>query len=141
MAAVGTAGADRDEVFADINVTPLVDVTLVLLVIMMVTAPMIVEEAITVDLPVGKTAVPTVAGGLTIVLTREGRLFVGGEPRSEETIDDDIRSAVAKNPQVEATIAADRTVAYGKVAGLIDRVRSLGVTRLALQIEPATGRR
>jgi len=75
----GGAHENDDEMISGINVTPLVDITLVLLIIFMVTATYIVKETIEVDLPKAASGGQTVGTTLTFVLDKQGRLFVDGE--------------------------------------------------------------
>ncbi|OFX19368.1 MAG: biopolymer transporter ExbD [Anaeromyxobacter sp. RBG_16_69_14] len=132
MAATQNGG---DEPITGINVTPLVDVTLVLLIIFMVTASYIVKESIEVDLPRAASAGENVGTTLTFVLDREGRLFLDGTPVEREAARAAIRAAVAGRHDARALIGADRSVPHGDVVGLIDLVKGEGLTRFAIQIQ------
>jgi biopolymer transport protein ExbD len=129
------ATQNGDEAITGINVTPLVDVTLVLLIIFMVTASYIVKESIEVDLPRAASAGERAGTTLAFVLDREGRLFLDGAPVEREAARAAIRAAVARGPDARALIGADRSVPHGDVVGLIDLVRSAGLTRFAIQIQ------
>ncbi len=129
------ATQNGDEPITGINVTPLVDVTLVLLIIFMVTASYIVKESIEVDLPRAASAGENVGATLAFVLDREGRLFLDGAPVEREAARAATRAAVARGPDARALIGADRSVPHGDVVGLIDLVRSAGLTRFAIQIQ------
>ena len=120
---------------SDINVTPLVDVMLVLLIIFMVTASYIVKESIEVDLPRAASAGENVGTTLAFVLDREGRLFLDGTPVEREAARAAIRAAVAGRHDARALIGADRSVPHGDVVGLIDLVKGEGLTRFAIQIQ------
>jgi biopolymer transport protein ExbD len=134
MAAQSNAG---DDAITGINVTPLVDITLVLLVVFMVTATTIVKESIEVDLPRAASGGETVGRTLAFVLDREARLFLDGRPVSRDEARAAVRAALAASPEARAILGADRTVAHGEVVGLIDLVKGEGLTRFAIQIERA----
>jgi biopolymer transport protein ExbD len=126
-----------DDTIAAINVTPLVDVTLVLLVIFMVTATYVVREAIEVDLPRAASGGETVGPTLAFALDREGRLFVDGAPASAEEARRAVRGALARSPEARALISADRAVSHGRVIEVIDLVKAEGLTRFAIDVERA----
>ena len=130
---------DEDGITA-INVTPLVDVMLVLLVICLVASVYIVKEAIEVDLPSAAKSSDVVETTLSIVLDREGKLYINGEPSNEQTIAAACRSAAAVNPNAQAIIAADVEVRHGNVIRLIDLVRTNGLSRFAINVKPASAK-
>ena len=132
MAAASTE--DQDEI-TGINVTPLVDVTLVLLIIFMVTATYVVKEAIEVDLPRAASGGQTVGPTLAFALDRDGKLFMEGAAVSTEAARDAVRAAVAKSPEARAIISADRAVSHGRVVEVIDLVKREGLTRFAIDVE------
>ncbi len=134
MATPISAGED-DEMISGINVTPLVDITLVLLIIFMVTATYIVREAIEVDLPRAAHAGEAVGTTLAVVLTRDGGIYVDGVKRSEADLARVTREAVAKDKEARAVISADRAALHGAVVRVIDVVKGEGVSRFAINIE------
>jgi biopolymer transport protein ExbD len=132
---VASGDLNDDDLIADINVTPLVDVVLVLLIIFMVTATYIVRASIEVDLPRvahGGEAVGTV---LSVVLTKEGQLFLDGVRRSEEELVTRTKEAVGRDADARVVISADRGALHGSVVHLIDLVRGAGATRFAIHVE------
>lgn len=131
----GKLGGDDDDVIADINITPFVDVVLVLLIIFMVTSAAIVRAAIEVELPRAASGGQAVETTLNIVLTKEGDLKLNGEDTTEEGIATFIQGEIAAKPKMQAVIAADKGVAYGSVVRVIDVVKSNGVKSFALNIE------
>ena len=139
MAGTGPQGGDDDEggaVIADINVTPLVDVTLVLLIIMMVAAPLIVNnQSIKVDLPKAATGDETQKSTISLTLSKDGKLYYGEEEISEEEAKKRIDAEYQRNKDIQAIIAADKGVPYGNVIHLIDVVKIIGVTKFALNID------
>jgi biopolymer transport protein ExbD len=121
---------------ADINVTPLVDITLVLLIIMMVAAPLIVNNpSIKVELPKAASGDETQKSTISLTLRRDGTLYYGEALATEDEAKSRINDELAKNHEVQAVIAADKGVPYGSVMHLIDLVKTLGVTKFALNID------
>jgi biopolymer transport protein ExbD len=134
VAGGGDTGSD-DDLIADINVTPLVDVVLVLLIIFMVTATYIVRASIEVELPRvahGGEAVGTI---LSVVLTKEGQVFLDGVRRTEEELVARTREAVGRDADARVVISADRGALHGSVVRVIDLVRGAGATRFAIHVE------
>ena len=120
----------------DINVTPLVDITLVLLIIMMVAAPLIANNpSIKVELPKAATGDETQKTTVSLTLRKDGILFYGEEEVNEQTARDRVRWEFSRNKEVQAIISADKGIAYGAVMHLIDLVKSEGVTKFALNID------
>jgi biopolymer transport protein ExbD len=131
----GRAQDNDDEMISGINVTPLVDVTLVLLIIFMVTATYIVKETIEVDLPKAASGGQTVGTTLTFVLDKQGKLFVDGEESSFEKARASVRAAVAEDKDARAIIRADKGLSHGAVVELIDLVKTEGLVKFAINIE------
>jgi len=128
-----------EEMIAAINVTPLVDITLVLLIIFMVTATYVVKEAIEVDLPRAASGDEVVAPTLAFALDREGRLFLDGAPVTQESAREAIHAAVASSSEARAIISADRAVSHGRVVEVIDLAKREGLTRFAIDVEREEG--
>jgi biopolymer transport protein ExbD len=124
-----------DEEITGINVTPLVDVVLVLLIIFMVTANFIVRETVEVDLPKAANAGETVQGLVNVVLDKEGALYFDGDPVTEAGLADKVKAALQKSPDTRAIISADQAIPYGKVMHLIDLVKGDGIAKFALNIQ------
>ena len=128
--------AQDDGPIASINIVPFVDVVLVLLVIFMLTSAVIAKASLKVDLPKAASGGAKVSSTVNLVLTREGKLLVNGEevpnPEAAARI---VRGAVANDADTRAVVAADQSVDYGKVVGLIDLVKTNGVSAFALDIE------
>jgi len=132
----GGAGA-----ITDINVTPLVDVTLVLIIIFMVAAPRIVNSpSIKVELPKAATGDETLKSTLALTLQREPSggyaIYANGEKTDEEKVKVMIPEMLAKNKDLQAIIAADRGISYGEVVHIVDLVKALGVHKFALNTDP-----
>ena len=141
MAASSNQG-DDDGMVSGINVTPLVDVCLVLLIIFMVTAPMIVNNpSIKVELPKAATGDETLKSTLALTLSRDGTtngvaLYANGEKTDEAHVKQMIPDMLSKNKDLQAIIAADRGISYGDVVHIVDLVKSLGVHKFALNTDP-----
>lgn len=131
----GFAQANADEEIVGINVTPLVDVVLVLLVVLMVTAGYIASRAIPVDLPKAATgeAVPQT---LALSIDHTGALFLDGQPIGEPEARARIAARKAARPDLRAVIAADGRVAHQRVIRVIDLLRQEHVTEFALDVRP-----
>ena len=126
---------DEDEILTDINVTPLVNIMLVLLIIFMVTATIMLTPSIPVNLPKAATAEYPSARVYALVLDKEGNLYLNGKTASAEKISLALREAVKKDPGVQAIVAADGAVDYQSVIRLIDLVKSSGVKSFALNVQ------
>lgn len=126
---------DNDEEITGINVTPLVDVVLVLLIIFMVTANFIVRETVEVDLPRAANGGETVQGLVNVVVDKEGKLFFDGAEVSEDELRRRVTAALEKDKETRAIISADQSLPYGRVMRLIDVVKGQGIAKFALNIE------
>ncbi|MDD5308510.1 MAG: biopolymer transporter ExbD [Deltaproteobacteria bacterium] len=123
-----------EEMITGINVTPLVDITLVLLIIFMVTATYIMARSIPVDLPEAATGEDVVTT-FAITVTGDGATYLDGRKVDEGTLQGSIRSAKAKNKDVRVVIAADADVRHGRVVRVIDLIRKEGVAKFAINID------
>lgn len=118
-----------------INVTPLVDITLVLLIIFMVTAVYIVAPAIKIKLPKAATAEATPVTTIALVLDIDRVLYLNGTPTTEEDVRRIIGDLVREKKEVQAMIGADKNVTHGEVIHLMDLVRQLGIVKFAVNVE------
>jgi biopolymer transport protein ExbD len=124
-----------DDVIAGINVTPLVDVVLVLLVIFMITAPIIYQSAIKVKLPQAKSGEDVQKSPLSFTLTQAGELSLGQEKLDWNTLGARVATLGAAVSEETAVISADENTAHGTVIRLMDILRQAGVTRFALNVQ------
>ncbi len=121
---------------SDINMTPLIDVMLVLLVIFMITAPLM-SSALRLDLPRAEGAQPSDAPqAIELGIDAQGRLFVAGAEVDEATLRTRVIEAARLNPATEVQLRADRNVPYGRVAELIGLVQKGGLSRVGFVTEP-----
>jgi len=126
---------DNDEMITEINVTPLVDITLVLLIIFMVTATYIVTPSIKVELPKASNSEESNPSTIAIVITKDDKIFLNGEAVTYEILVQKIKNALEVNPDVQAIISADKFVYHGRVVNIIDTVKGAGITKFAISIE------
>jgi len=120
-----------DEAITGINVTPLVDITLVLLIIFMVTARLIAGQGIPLDLPKAATAGVTQTT-LTVAVDANGSISANGKPVvGEQALFDQARRAVRDNPLLRTVISASSATNHGSVMGVVDTLRKAGATRIA----------
>jgi biopolymer transport protein ExbD len=124
------AGPRRGAIIEGVNVTPLVDITLVLLVIFIVTAKIVVTPAVPLDLPKASQSeeLQTI---LSVVVPVQGPTQVDGNPVGDEELAAKARAALARDPELRAVIQADRAVAHGRVLGVMDALKSAGLARVA----------
>lgn len=133
---IGSGSGDEEfSSISEINVTPFVDVVLVLLVIFMVTAPMLVREQMSVNLPKAQSGEKSVSEQITIVIEKEGKITIQKKPVSFEQIDGEIKSLMQASPNAQAVISADQEAKHGDVVRVMDLVKKAGLTRFAIQIE------
>jgi biopolymer transport protein TolR len=140
MAPAAGNGQDGGGIITGINVTPLVDVMLVLLVIFIVTAKIIVTPAVPLDLPRAAHA-DEVQVVLSVVMPVRGAMLVDGEPlASDDALGDKARAARAVDPELRAVIHADGDVPHRRVIHALDELKGAGVTRVAFGVLPADER-
>ena len=126
---------------SDINMTPLIDVMLVLLVIFIITAPLM-TSSLKLDLPKTDAATPTAAPSfIAVSIDGSGKLFFGDESLTREQLMQRVTTAAKGNPQLEVQLRADQKVPYGRVAELIGMVQKAGLSRIGFVAEaPAAAR-
>jgi biopolymer transport protein ExbD len=132
----GGADLDDEDGITGINVTPLVDVMLVLLIIFMVASSYIVKPSIEVNLPKAATGGDILDSTLSIVIDEAGALFLNGDATTEATIAARCKAVVQVDENAQAIIAADTLTPHGKVVRIIDLVRQNGVLKFAINIDP-----
>ena len=132
---LSSSTADDMGPISSINVTPFVDVVLVLLVIFMVTAPVLLKDAIGIHLPKATSTDQKSHASLGIAVTKQGQILLNGEFATPENVTDQVKQALAANPDTQALISADGDARHADVVKAIDLVRTAGLTRFAIQIE------
>jgi biopolymer transport protein TolR len=134
----GKIGGGEDELISEINVTPLVDIMLVLLIIFMLTSEAVTEKVrrptIDVELPTASSGQEKPPQPLSVVINNEGKLYLNGDAITELKLREAVKAAVraggSKPP--EAIVSADKRIAHGHVVRIIDTIRVLGVTNVAI---------
>lgn len=122
---------NSDEEITGINVTPLVDVTLVLLIIFMVTAKLISGQGIPLDLPKAKTAGATQTVLNVSVDAQGGVLANGSKVSGDAELKSRASQALKENPELRTVISASESASHGKVMHVLDTVRDAGITKVA----------
>jgi biopolymer transport protein ExbD/biopolymer transport protein TolR len=120
---------------SDINMTPLIDVMLVLLVIFIITAPLM-TSSLKLDLPKTDAATPTSAPAfIALAINADGSLFFGDEPLDRDALAQRVAAAAQANRQLEVQLRADQKVPYGQVAELLAMIQKAGLTRIGFVTE------
>ncbi|WPX35461.1 biopolymer transporter ExbD [Pseudomonas sp. CCC3.1] len=123
---------DNDEVLSEINVTPLVDVMLVLLVVFIVTAPLL-TNAIPINLPKTEAVAPVEQKDPVVVsIDDKGSVFINKDEIQADLLEFNLQAVKAKNPDVRVQLQADNSVSYGEVAKLMASIERAGITKLAV---------
>ena len=121
---------------SEINMTPLIDVMLVLLVIFMITAPLM-TSSLKLDLPKTEAGAPAEEpAAIAIAIDAEGRLYFGDQPISREALEQRVRDAAHSRPPPEVQLRADRRVPFGAVAELIALLQQSGLSRIGFVVDP-----
>ncbi|BFG73995.1 biopolymer transporter ExbD [Paraburkholderia terrae] len=136
MAMSPFAGDDDDGLMNEINMTPLVDVMLVLLIVFMVTIP-VIRHAVKIDLPhASSQKEDTKPAQVTIAIDADGNLMWDEQKISDDILQAKIAAAAQQEPQPELHLSADRKVAYEKVAQVMSAAQAGGLTKIGFVTEP-----
>ncbi|WP_394820720.1 ExbD/TolR family protein [Pendulispora albinea] len=120
---------------AEINITPMVDVVLVLLVIMMVSATYIVSKSLKVELPKaasGGESVPSIA---TVMVTKDGKYFFNQDPVDDAALSAKLKEAHEQNPDISLIVSADKGALHGNVVHVVDVARLNDITKFAINVD------
>ena len=129
-------GNNNKRFMSDINVTPLVDVMLVLLIIFMVTAPMMMQ-GVEVNLPKTTTkSIKSPEDPLILTVTKKGELFIENLSLTLETIEPKLKSILKYRRDKQVLLKADKDIPYGFVIQVISRVKEAGIDKLGMITEP-----
>jgi len=131
------SGGYRDQggALAEINVTPLVDVMLVLLIIFMVSAP-ILHRGIEIGLPQAVTGEVIEEDRVMVTVDDKGQFFVDDNPVIDRLLVEEVKQQGGGRPNMAVYLRGDARVPYGRVLGAMDALRQAGINRVALVIEP-----
>ena len=122
---------------SEINVTPLMDLTFLLLITFIITFPLL-EQGIPVQLPEGPAAELSEDAGRTITIDEDGRYFVDAQPMTFEQLAEDLHAWGRADPTMPLLVRADERIAYGNVARILRTAYAAGLSRLALVTEGGT---
>jgi len=138
MAFASFSGQRGSPPMADINMVPLIDVMLVLLVIFIITAPLM-SSSLRLDLPKTTGATPTDAPVfVTVAVDAQGALFWGDEPVTASQLQEKVQDSARRNPATEVQLRADQAVPFGRIAELIGLVQAGGLNRVGFVTEGVT---
>jgi len=135
MAGTMSAGGGRNRTIAAINVTPLVDVVLVLLVILMVASTYIVAQTLKVQLPRAKSTDGTADKPTKVELLKNGTLRWNEEPVLESALPEKLKAAVSADPEMSLVVSADKEVMHGSVVHVLDLAKLAGITKFAINVQ------
>ncbi len=127
-------GTDDEEI-GNINITPMVDIMLVLLVIFMVTANFLKKDSININLPKVAASDPNIARSIQVALTREGKILLEGVETDDKKLIDSLSKESKMRPNMRVTLSADERLPYGKIARVMGMIRKSGVTKIALSVK------
>lgn len=127
-------GGDNEDAISTINVTPFVDIILVVLIIFMVTAPMIIKPTINVNLPEAGSGESSKSSELDISLSANGDIYVNGTQMDLEQLSSASKDLFLANPNTQAIISADKDVSHGTVVTVLDTVKMVGIRKFAISI-------
>ncbi|HEY1556729.1 MAG TPA: biopolymer transporter ExbD [Kofleriaceae bacterium] len=131
-------GLRRRGIIAEINVTPLVDIMLVLLIIFMLTAHLIEKQAIEIELPRASQSTTVQPTTLAVQIQRDGDVYLNGKRIGAVALHDAVAAEVAKDPAhpPQVIVAGDKAVSHGRVVWVLDTLKSVGIVSFAIQIDP-----
>jgi biopolymer transport protein TolR len=128
-------GGSEDNEISNINITPMVDIMLVLLVIFMVTANFLKKESININLPKVGASDPNVAQSLQVSMTKDGKILLEGAETSREKLIAKLAGEVKFRPNMRVTLSADEQLPYGNIAKVMGMIRKSGVSKIALSVK------
>jgi len=132
-------GHERDEIVAEINITPLTDVFLVLLIIFMVTTSVVQNQGKNVDLP-GAEVADTTPQGVTVTVTPDGEMLVNDTPATNETLFTILEAALADARDKVVILRGDKKVLLGQAVNILDIAQQAGAKGIALATKPPDGK-
>jgi biopolymer transport protein ExbD len=135
MASVASSSSRGRGTIVGINVTPMVDIVLVLLIIMMVSATYIVSQSLKVELPKTASSDDTVTKTYVVTVTKEGQYLFNDKATSQADLPALLRGAKAESKDLNLVITADEQARHGSVVGVIDLAKVEGITKFAINVE------
>lgn len=138
--AVRINDSEEDSIVAEINITPLTDIFLVLLIIFMISSSAMLEGGLNVKLPSAKssTVAQNSAGNpLYITINKEGQILIDKEPADENSLSQSIKMALAKSSEKVVVIRGDESIFLGKAVKIMDAARDAGAEKIAIATQPS----
>ena len=123
---------DDDQPIAEINIIPFVDIILVILIIFMVTAPFIVKTGFSLDLPKASSSQSIKEAEINITINVNGEVLLNGDTFDIEKMEDHLKNNNMKPDDTRVIISADKNVLHGKVISIINTVKAVGLTKVAI---------
>jgi len=135
----GAALSEGDDIIAAINITPMVDIILVLLIVFMVTTTLVQNPVVPIKLPRSESAIPrdTTQKTLNIMITKDQKLYIDGYENTKDTVKETLDNAVKENPDTYVILGADQDLEYKYVMEMLELTRVLGVKNLSLNVQSA----
>jgi biopolymer transport protein TolR len=134
-----TSNGKTQTSLADINITPLVDVVLVLLVIFMITAP-VLQSGIEVNIPKTRTVREITEQRLVVTIDRDQKVFLGDNPVNVHDLGQRLRDASGQDKKKVIYLRADERVPFGAFASVMDAVKQAGITNISIVTRPVEGK-
>jgi biopolymer transport protein ExbD len=131
----GTLGGSRNRTISGINITPMVDVMLVLLVIMMVSATYIVSQSLKVELPKAASASDSAVSLAAVTITSDGKYYFNQQPVDEAALVAKFKAAAATNDEISLIVTGDKEAKHGSVVHVIDLAKLEGIRKFAINAE------
>jgi len=128
------SGGEFSDAITDINVTPLVDIILVVLIIFMATAPLIHRRAINVDVPAAAHQETAEIEALEVVYSDKREIFLAGRKVDRKALAETLAGMRRANPNLRVMVSGDRRVSYGEMVELLDIVRGAGIRKASLEV-------
>jgi biopolymer transport protein ExbD len=136
---MASASSDNEDAIVGINVTPLVDIMLVLLIIFMVTARLIVSQTIPLDLPKAATGTDQVQTVFSVVMGADGAIMVNSTLlANDDALFPQAKEALSKNKDLRAVIKADNNVPHGRVIHVLDLLKQAQISKIAFGVSPVS---
>lgn len=130
-------GQNGDEGIAEINITPFVDIVLVLLIVFMISTPLLMSKSLKVSLPKASNGQDAGRVTLSLFVTADGKLLLDKKPIDEAGLDGVLQQLADADVPGDAVISADKTVPHGKVIAVVDMLRSKGIRDIGFAVLPS----
>jgi biopolymer transport protein ExbD len=139
MASTMSAGGGRVKTISAINVTPLVDVVLVLLVVLMVASTYIVAQTLKVHLPKARISDGMAEKPTTVQILKTGEYRLNEQPIDEKALEAKLKAAVAADAEMSLVVSADKEAQHGMVVHIMDLAKVVGISKFAINVMQGGG--